>query len=154
MCCQGCTTHTQFPRVASPCLHLPPLQLISSTIPHCCPSPLWVTLTLSLSRNVQVHSLSHGRGWSHPSPGRDRVGSRMLWRGLACPDSHCARSWQSHRQPTWDCPNLITCWLPSGCQSTMHTARTRLWVGDGDSLGSLHTPSHSYETLCASDTAL
>lgn len=40
MCWQGCTTHTQSPRVASPCLHLPPLQLISSTIPHCCPSPL------------------------------------------------------------------------------------------------------------------
>lgn len=42
-----------------------------------------------------------------------------------------------------------------GClQRTTHTARTRPWVGDGDSLGLLHTPLHSYETLCGSDTAL
>ena len=155
---QRCTPHAWSPRAALSLSSLLPLRLISSVIPRCGPSPLLVTPTVSISRNVQADSLSYAvpdaHGRDQPREGWGPKGSGAVWGGLARPDSRRARSWQTHRQPVRGCLNLIICQLPSGCRRTMYSARKRTWVCDRDSLGLLHTPLDTVTRASGSDTAL
>lgn len=73
-----------------------PLRLISSVIPHCCPSLLLVILTVGISKKVQADSLfyavpdAHGRDRPRPSPGRDGVPWGAGQRGELSPTPRAA----------------------------------------------------------------